>query len=251
MPRAVFARYPDPSCCGNDAKSSTETNILQRWSRAISACNSYLVLGDGQRHLLKGYFPENAAVNHSVSSALSQFQTPSGCPTTLTGGQRPEQPTPIRGSDPVEPKNISIPAQGSGGSSLVVGVCIVGVLLGICLGLGVLSGMVLAKRGFTLRRFNIIPRNSELSLICPEVLMEDVAKEDEPQMFTTPRSPQAARRTNELPVFSSQNFRYLRESSGPGRIEGGRDRGVPFALACICTPVVGSEPLHIGGLCAE
>lgn len=99
--QAVFVRYPDPACCGNDAASTVEANILARWSRATSSCNTYLLVGDGQRHLLNGYFPDNAALNEAVHASLAKLPTPAACEHR---GQHAIEPPISRAAEEVLPE---------------------------------------------------------------------------------------------------------------------------------------------------
>jgi hypothetical protein len=68
--RAVFARYPGPGCCGNPASSSLDDLMWERWARAASACGSYLVLGDGDHHLVNEYFPSGSALTDFEHAAM-------------------------------------------------------------------------------------------------------------------------------------------------------------------------------------
>lgn len=80
-PHAVFARYPEPSCCGNHVGSSADDNIWARWKRAASACSTYLVLGDGRQRLVQEYFPASTALTDFAHAAMvmASMSTPLGC----------------------------------------------------------------------------------------------------------------------------------------------------------------------------
>ncbi|CAE8649073.1 unnamed protein product [Polarella glacialis] len=67
---AVFARYPDPSCCGNPAGALADDLMWARWMRAASACGSYLVLGDGDSRLVREYFPGSARLSDFERAAM-------------------------------------------------------------------------------------------------------------------------------------------------------------------------------------
>jgi len=94
---AVFARYPDPNCCGNPSGSDPEATLLQRWERAGSACNAYLVLGDGSRRLNREYFPSNAEFNRNGHSTLarSRHRSSAQCRRLMTPRHTPTIPAPL------------------------------------------------------------------------------------------------------------------------------------------------------------
>lgn len=81
---AVFVRYPDPNCCGNPVGSNADANLMGRWARAVSACNAYLVLGDGNRRVKTEYLPVNVAFNNNDRHSLSMASVPSVCGTPAT-----------------------------------------------------------------------------------------------------------------------------------------------------------------------
>eukprot|EP00928_Gymnodinium_smaydae_P034732 TRINITY_DN24549_c0_g1_i1.p1 TRINITY_DN24549_c0_g1~~TRINITY_DN24549_c0_g1_i1.p1 ORF type:complete len:404 (-),score=41.72 TRINITY_DN24549_c0_g1_i1:3-1214(-) len=69
--RPVIARYPDPSCCANPSGSSADDLMWARWNMAASACGRYLVLGDGNRRLMREYFPANAVLSDFEHAAMA------------------------------------------------------------------------------------------------------------------------------------------------------------------------------------
>lgn len=101
---AVFARYPDPDCCGNPSGSDPEATLLQRWERAGSACNAYLVLGDGNRRLNREYFPNNAEFDRRGHSTLarSRHRSSANCRRLLSPRHTPTAPAPLGHTDGVQ-----------------------------------------------------------------------------------------------------------------------------------------------------
>ncbi|CAK0823378.1 unnamed protein product [Prorocentrum cordatum] len=75
---AVFARYPGPGCCGNPDSSPLDDLMWERWMRAASGCTSYLVLGDGDRHLVNEYFPSGKAMTDFERAAMTMAAREAG-----------------------------------------------------------------------------------------------------------------------------------------------------------------------------
>jgi hypothetical protein len=75
---AVFARYPGPGCCGNPDSSPLDDLMWERWMRAASGCTSYLVLGDGDRHLVNEYFPSGEALTDFERAAMTMAAREAG-----------------------------------------------------------------------------------------------------------------------------------------------------------------------------
>lgn len=51
IPGSVFARYPDPGCCGNPPGFSADDLMVPRFNKSAAACGSYILVGDGERQV--------------------------------------------------------------------------------------------------------------------------------------------------------------------------------------------------------
>lgn len=85
LPGAVWARYPAPGCCGNPAGFSADILMEVRFNKSAQACGSYILVGDGNRRLVKDYWPAAVpmtAAEASVIKAIAKTEQPQ-CQRTL------------------------------------------------------------------------------------------------------------------------------------------------------------------------
>eukprot|EP00039_Didymoeca_costata_P005806 m.84809 g.84809 ORF g.84809 m.84809 type:complete len:213 (+) comp12981_c0_seq3:535-1173(+) len=60
----VYARYPQPGCCGNPPGFTADELMVGRWKVACEHNSSYLLVGNGNQRLQGPYFP--GAINISL-----------------------------------------------------------------------------------------------------------------------------------------------------------------------------------------